>query len=251
MRQTRTADIEPAFRAACRPCYAPGAKPQSGPVMDSAAEPLERRIWPRVLLFVGAPVGLLLLTGYFFAALLLGAYNVASNSMLPTLLIGDDFYIVKTLGRDEAPRRGDVMVFVDRSRGVDRLSRIVGLPGDRIQMLDGVLHIDDIAVPRELAGDYLIGNAGPRATRYLETLPGGRSHDILELTDDGMLDDTEVFIVPPGHLFVLGDNRDNSLDSRTLPQLGGLGFIPIENLIGRVTYIFWSDDLRRIGTWVE
>ncbi len=110
--------------------------------------------------------------------------------------------------------------------------------------------MNGVAAVRETS-DQPGGANDPAVQRYRETLPETVAHEIVERGDTRRYHDTEPEAVPEGHLFVLGDNRYNSLNSRTLPQLGGLGFIPIENLIGRVTYIYWSGDLRRIGTSVE
>jgi signal peptidase I len=117
-------------------------------------------------------------------------------------------------------------------------------------MQSGLLYINGTAVTRQSAGDY-VGDHQGRLTLYHELLPEGRVHDIVESSDDSMLDDTPAFTVPAGHFFALGDNRDNSLDSRIPLERQGLGFVPIENVIGRVTFIYWSRDWSRIGTRVE
>jgi signal peptidase I len=124
---------------------------------------------------------------------------------------------------------------------VDYVKRVVGLPGDRIQMKQGELFINDAAVKRERLADASADDAcgtapGGNVKRWRETLPGGASYATLDCVDGGFLDNTGVFTVPEGHFFALGDNRDNSSDSR----VASLGYIPFENLIGRVGVIFFS-----------
>jgi signal peptidase I len=212
----------------------------------NVAQVHRRRIWPRVLLFVGAPLGFLLFGALFIVPVVLAPYSMPSGSMIPTLRVGDHFHVLKTANPHEVPQRGDVVVFNIPSKGTDYVKRVIGLPGDTVQMQGGLLFINGSAVTREPAGDYDDGR-GRVLTLYREILPGGRSHDIVERGDDDFLDNTPVFTVPPGHLFMLGDNRDNSQDSR----LADFGFIPVGNLIGRATFIYWSSDLGRIGTRVE
>ena len=187
-------------------------------------------------------------------------FNIPSGSMIPTLLVGDYLFVSKysygysrhslpfspnlfegrILGR--MPERGDVAVFkLPRDNATDYIKRIIGLPGDRVQVRGGILHINGQAVRRESLGPFTVEGDGPRITvrRYRETLPGGRVHEILEMQDDGAFDNTPEFLVPPGHVFVMGDNRDNSLDSRAM---GAVGFVPLENLLGRAEIIFFSVD---------
>lgn len=187
-------------------------------------------------------------------------FNIPSGSMIPTLLIGDYLFVSKYSygysrfslplspnlfsGRilSQMPKRGDVVVFkLPRDTSIDYIKRIVGLPGDHIQMKGGLLYINGQEVQRAAAGDYMAEGEGPSTLykRYLETLPGGKQHYILKASDDGPLDNTQEYVVPEGDVFCMGDNRDNSLDSRVLNQVG---FVPIENLVGRAEFIFLSVD---------
>ena len=186
-------------------------------------------------------------------------FNIPSGSMIPTLLVGDYLFVSKYSygysryslpfspnlfsGRIFAtlPQRGDVAVFKRPSdNSTDYIKRIVGLPGDRVQMKAGQLYLNGELVPRKLIGDYIAQDTFVRVQvkLYTETLPGGRSHDIIKMTDNGGLNDTPEFKVPADHFFAMGDNRDNSSDSRD--PTGGVGFVPLENLVGRAEFIFFS-----------
>jgi signal peptidase I len=201
-------------------------------------------------------------------------FYVPSGSMEPTLLIGDALLASKypygygtaslpilfdlpESGRvfGEPPKRGDVVVFRwpgDSSQAW--VKRVVGLPGDRIQMRQGQLFINDR--PASLKPDGIgdaedeSGSSEP-AYRFIETLPGGVRHAIFKLRDNGRLDNTPEVRVPPDHLFVLGDNRDNSADSRVPVREGGVGLLPVDNLIGRADAVIGSWDLgiRRQPVW--
>jgi signal peptidase I len=122
------------------------------------------------------------------------------------------------------------------------------LPGDRLQMRGGRLYLNDQPVERQRIEDYVARDEASgqlvRKPRFVETLPGGRKHEILEVSDNEPLDNTPVFTVPENHFFAMGDNRDNSLDSRVAPNspLRGVGFIPRENLVGRAEFLFFSTD---------
>jgi len=187
-------------------------------------------------------------------------FNIPSGSMIPTLLVGDYLFVSKFSygysrhsmpfspnlfsGRiwGSTPERGDVAVFkLPRDTSQDYIKRIIGLPGDIVQVRRGVLHLNGQAVRRESLGPFVAEGDGPRMTvqQWREFLPGGRAHLIIEQSDDGPLDNTPEFRVPDGHVFAMGDNRDNSLDSR-VPS--AVGFIPIENLVGRAEFIFFSVD---------
>lgn len=182
-------------------------------------------------------------------------FNIPSGSMRPTLLEGDYLFVSKYSygysrysfpfglppfeGRIwESPvERGDVAVFRRPPEAeIDYIKRIVGLPGDRIQVISGVLHINGEAVERRPVEDF-IDEYGRKIAQYEETLPNGVKHMILESRgDQGFSDNTREFVVPEGHYFAMGDNRDNSADSREI------GFVPAENLIGRAEVLFFSTD---------
>jgi signal peptidase I len=143
-----------------------------------------------------------------------------------------------------------VIVFrLPKDNSTDYVKRVVGLPGDRIQMKEGELHINGTPVKRERVADFEesdpCGGGPPKVKRWRETLPEGASYETLDCVDRGFYDNTNVFTVPAGHLFVLGDNRDNSTDSRVLTSVG---YIPLENVIGRVGMIFFSRDAGGDGT---
>ena len=216
--------------------------------------------------------------------LLFQPFSIPSGSMRPTLLEGDYLFVTKWAygysrhslpfspnlfsGRIWAgePKRGDVVVFkFPPNPSIDYIKRVIGLPGDRIQVKEGVLYINDEPVKRELTGQ--INNAditeisGP-VDVYRETLPNGVSYQTLDLNPNSIGDNTREFDVPEGHYFMMGDNRDNSTDSRF-----NVGFVPAENLVGRANIIFfsiaggaspleiwkWPSELRpsRLFTWVD
>jgi len=188
-------------------------------------------------------------------------FNIPSGSMIPTLLIGDYLFVSKYSygysrysfpfspdlfsGRVWAaePDRGDVVVFkLPRDNETDYIKRVIGLPGDEIQMVHGVLHINGKPVPKMRIDDYVVTDLSGRERRmprFMETLPNGVSYPVLDLVQDGFGDNTEVYRVPERHFFMMGDNRDNSTDSRFLSEVG---FVPFENLVGKAQIIFFSLD---------
>ncbi len=189
---------------------------------------------------------------------LIEPFNIPSSSMRPTLQIGDYLFVSKPAygysrhsfpfsfapieGRVMAgePKRGDVIVFkLPTNTSIDYIKRIIGLPGDRIQVVDGKLYINRRLVPRDPVGLRKIEEGGHDVTvmEYIETLPGGVMHSIYEESDNEFLDNTPEYLVPEGHYFMMGDNRDNSQDSRVQQVVG---FVPYENLVGRASFIFFS-----------
>lgn len=190
-------------------------------------------------------------------------FNIPSSSMVPTLLVGDYLFVSKFSygysrfslplspnlfdGRIFAsePERGDVAVFKrPPDNDVDFIKRLIGLPGDRIQMIEGRLYINGVIVERERIEDYEeVGFDGRirLVPQYIEILPNGVSHRIMEQRgDQGPLDNTVEFIVPEGHYLAMGDNRDNSADGRGDARTAW--FVPAENLVGRAEFLFFSTD---------
>ena len=193
-------------------------------------------------------------------------FNIPSGSMIPTLLVGDYLFVSKFSygysrfslpfglplfpGRILAlhgPERGDVAVFkLPTDTSTDYIKRIVGLPGDKVQMIHGQLFINNQMVPRRQVDDYLYQEGGQVVLmhQYIESLPRGPGeppldHPIIKVGDEGPLDNTAVYEVPQGYYFAMGDNRDNSQDSRVV---SAVGFIPGENLVGRAQFLFFSTD---------
>ena len=188
-------------------------------------------------------------------------FNIPSESMLPTLLVGDYLFVAKFSygysryslpfgpplfsGRilERPPKRGDVVVFkLPRDTSVDYIKRVIGLPGDHIQMRDGDLYINGQKCPRRKVDDYVLhepdGNV-QRITQYIETLPNGVQHPVLALNPNSEVNNTKEYVVPPDHYFMMGDNRDNSTDSRFPPDIG-VGYVPAENLVGPAEILFFS-----------
>ncbi len=198
-----------------------------------------------------------LLLALVIRTLLFQPFSIPSGSMRPTLLEGDYLFVTKWAygysrhslpfspdvfsGRiwSSEPERGDVVVFkFPPDPSLDYIKRVIGLPGDTIQMREGVLHINGTPVERELVEeleDEDVTEMARPVEVWRETLPNGVSYDTLDLTPNSIGDNTREFQVPEGHYFMMGDNRDNSTDSRF-----SVGYVPHENLVGRANIIFFS-----------
>ncbi|KGJ14848.1 signal peptidase I [Paracoccus sanguinis] len=225
-----------------------------------------------------------------FRTLFFQPFWIPSGSMKDTLLIGDFLFVNKMAygysrhscpfslcpisGRilERAPERGDVVVFRHPTRGVDFVKRVIGLPGDTVQLVGGQVILNGQPLPQTPNGVFSEpklpqgpGRTLPRCwnepvpeggacekQRFTETLPNGVAHDVLNILDGWPLDDTPVFTVPAGNYFFMGDNRDNSEDSRVPAIAGGLGFVPAEYLIGRADRVMFSSagsSLLYFWTW--
>lgn len=224
--------------------------------MSLGAENMEAKgsTWETVRIIIHALILALIVRVFLFQP-----FNIPSGSMIPTLLIGDYLFVSKYSygysrysfpgGFDlfsgrifaEEPDRGDVVVFkLPRDNETDYIKRVIGLPGDEIQVLHGVLHINGKAIKKVKVDDYVVTGSSGRErhmARYKETLPNGVSYPVLDLVNDGFGDNTEVYKVPEGNFFMMGDNRDNSTDSRFLSEVG---FVPFDNLVGKAQVIFFS-----------
>ncbi|HDR29648.1 signal peptidase I [Rhodovulum sp.] len=231
-----------------------------------------------------------LLIAGIFRTLFFQPFWIPSGSMKDTLLIGDFLFVNKMAygysryscpfsmcpfeGRLLAsePERGDVVVFRHPVNGSDFIKRLIGMPGDTVQMREGLLYLNGAPVDVKPAGRFeeVYDRQGPMGyypqcenapvgeggtctkSRYRETLPGGASHNILNIRDGFFSDNTPLFTVPEGHYFFMGDNRDNSQDSRYARANGGVGFVPAENLIGRADRVMFSSAGRSlffVWTW--
>jgi len=207
-----------------------------------------------IRLLIHAGVIALVIRTFFFQP-----FNIPSGSMKATLLVGDYLFVSKysygyshyslplspnlfsgRIGDFSKPARGDIVVFrLPKDDSTDYIKRVIGLPGDKIQMVEGVLHINGQPVQRERIDDFVDEEEGRRPVRvrrWKETLPNGVSYTTLDLPYNLQSDNTEVYEVPPDNYFMMGDNRHNSTDSR-FPQVG---YVPFENIVGRAQLIFFS-----------
>jgi signal peptidase I len=237
-----------------------------GLMTQEARKKTEDGAWETVKVVIQALLIAFLIRTFFFQP-----FNIPSGSMIPTLLIGDYLFVNKLSygygpysfnvslslfgvdlfkfgpvpmeGRIFAgvPERGDVVVFkLPSDNETDYIKRVIGLPGDTVQLREGIVYLNGQPLSRERIGDFdEISDTGynQRIRQYRETLPNGVSYIIHDLEENSVADNTREYVVPPGHFFMMGDNRDNSTDSRFLGQVG---YVPYENLVGRATIIFFS-----------
>ena len=238
--------------------------------MDSMTQEAKKKAddgaWDTVKVIIQA-----LLIAFVIRTFLFQPFNIPSGSMIPTLRIGDYLFVNKfsygygpysfnfslnVFGYDlikfgpvpiegryfaDTPERGDVVVFkLPTDNETDYIKRVIGLPGDSIQVRDGVVYINDEPVERERLPDFAEFDEmsyGEQIQQYRETLPNGASYIVHDFYQNSAGDNTQVYNVPEGHYFMMGDNRDNSTDSRFLGQVG---YVPYENMVGRATIIFFS-----------
>ena len=216
----------------------------------------------------------IILIALIFRAFVFQSYNIPSGSMLKNLLVGDYIFVSKyTYGYSKhslpfsiplipnrifssEPMRGDVVVFKLPSDGkTDYIKRVIGMPGDKIQIINGEVYINNQRLSYKEIGVYEDNNLINRKKKALgcrneklkileETLPSGKSYNILDSDITSYADNTGIYNVPKDHFFVMGDNRDNSQDSRYIKSVG---FIPFDNLVGRAELIFFSWNWRKIG----
>lgn len=259
--------------SAAMPETAPEQLPSPAPAADPVKAGKKEDSFPVFLIK-------LVLIVAIFRSFIFSPFNIPSESMLPRLQNGDyllaakwpygysryslPFSLPLIPGRILAsqPERGDVVIFkAPPSNDTDYIKRVIGLPGDQVQMIGGRLHLNGRAIPRQRLADFEVrvsqntrclsaqfAARGPdgapvcRYPRFRETLPGGRSYEVLDLGPTPQ-DDTPPVVVPAGYVFLMGDNRDNSLDSR-FPAVegGGIGLVPQANLVGRASLMMWSTD---------
>lgn len=239
-----------------------GRPPPPPPNFD--VRPAKRR-WPVILVAILAPiVSIIVISGVGLQMSGWQSFYIASGAMVPTLVVHDYIFVDRhAYGGDRLPAWGDIVVFYAPSsllwaktaggRAAPFVKRVMALPGDRIQMIDGVPVLNGQPLAGEFVGSYVDPiQKRPRSVVLREHVPGGPAFEVLKTRQNGPMDNSPVFLVPPGAYFVMGDNRDDSLDSRSTAgpaQVPGW-YVPLANIIGRANYIYWSgfDRLSRIGT---
>ncbi|MEP6785476.1 MAG: signal peptidase I [Sphingomonadales bacterium] len=247
----------------------------SDTVSATPAKPKKSETMDFIQFLVKLVIVVVIIRSFFVAT-----FSIPSESMMPRLLVGDYLFVQKwpygysrysfpfspPIGESRVlsrlPQRGDVVVFkAPPSAKTDYIKRVIGLPGDTVQMRDGILVINGRPIPKTRVDDLVLalspnspcfapefaeaasdGTTRCRYPRYRETLPNGKSYEILDIGDTEA-DHTRVFTVPAGHLFMMGDDRDKSADSR-FPAVdgGGIGFVPVQNLVGKAWVGVFSTD---------
>lgn len=225
-------------------------------VIGAAPDTAERRSesWVETIKTIGYALAIAVV----FRTFLFQPFNIPSSSMENTLLVGDYLLVSKYSygysrhsfpwslmpfsGRifGSAPERGDIAVFkLPSDNSTDYIKRVIGLPGDRIQVIAGVLHINGTPVERVRVEDFveIVNGREERVAQYRETLPNGVTYYTLDRYANAPLDNTPTYVVPDGRYFMMGDNRDNSQDSRST-----VGYVPFENFVGKAQIIFFSSD---------
>ena len=236
--------------------------------MDAEMETIEKTSLLSSIIDVAKVVALAITIALFIRVFAFQPFNIPSGSMKSTLLVGDYLFISKFSygysrysfpfdvklfeGRifGSSPERGDVAVF--HYNKVDYIKRVVGLPGDRVQMREGRLYLNEKPLDRKVGSPFEITNFyGQKRSvkRYIETMLGGKTYQTLDITQNGSGDNTRVYTVPSGHYFMMGDNRDNSSDSRFSSPIG---FVPAQNLIGKAQFLYFSHaDMARANSYFD
>jgi signal peptidase I len=257
------------------------AAPPAKAVDGQSAGPAKKAMDRESLIETVKTVVYALLIALVIRTFLFQPFNIPSGSMEATLLVGDYLFVEKfaygysrysfpwglgpipgRVWQGNGPKRGDVVVFkLPLDNSTDYIKRVIGLPGDRVQLINGQIYLNEKPVPRVRVNDYVEDDplgAPYHVSRYRETLPGGKSYLVLATTPEGPENNTDVYVVPSGHYFMMGDNRDNSLDSRfssdangVFQRADGVGFVPAANLVGKAEFIFFSNDgpLWEIWRW--
>lgn len=227
--------------------------------MSEKVDTKPNALWENIKVIIQA-----LILAMVIRTVLFQPFTIPSGSMMPTLLVGDyifvnkfaygyskyslpfspDLFSGRIFGSD--PKRGDIVVFrFPPNPDVDYIKRCIGLPGDHIQVTDGVLYVNGKPVPKVADGsftsDYKL-DPGEDVPVFRETLDNGKTYDTLDQSPVSRGDNTREFIVPEGHYFMMGDNRDDSMDSRFALAEGGVGFLPADHLVGKALIIFFSTD---------
>ncbi len=210
--------------------------------------------WGNIAMIIFVPI----FAALCFRSLAYAPYHIPSGSMRPTLLVGDYIFtekftygynkysfpfnlpLIENKGKNKLPQRGDIVIFKVniKDKNIDFVKRIIGLPNDSIQIIDGNLYINDKKVQRRKIEDYIYTNSKGKdyiLSQYIEISPEGKEYLILDKKEESEWDNTKIYNVPEGHYFVMGDNRDNS-DSRQ----GLVRYVPLENIVGKASVIVWS-----------